>query len=415
MSLGAQILMAADTNPSKQAGVAAFAQGDAATAVTQFQASLQTNRNDPEALIYLNNAKVASPASLKIAVSVPIGGNLNVAKEILRGVAQAQDEVNGSGGINGAFLQVLIANDNNDPALVKQVAQALVKDASILAVVGHNSSDASLAAAPVYQAGGLVMISPTSDTKALSGIGNYIFRTIPSVRFQADALARYSFQKARRKNIAVCIDSQSSYSQSLKEEFTASAFAESGRLANVNCDFAAPNFNPATTISDAIAAGADGLLLIPSVDKLSQAIDVAGVNQKKLALLGSSAMYTFQTLQQGQNDVNGMVLAVAWHPAAVAGNPFADEATKLWGGPVNWRTAMAYDATMALIAGLRQGNSRQALQAALSNPSFRTNGATGTIQFLPSGDRSTRATLVQIRPGQVSGTGYDFVPIPPAP
>ncbi|MFK0734507.1 MAG: hypothetical protein ACFKPT_08860 [Gloeotrichia echinulata GP01] len=46
---------------------------------------------------------------LKIAVSVPIGGNLNVAKEIIRGVAGDQDEVNGSDGINGNLLDVAMA------------------------------------------------------------------------------------------------------------------------------------------------------------------------------------------------------------------------------------------------------------------------------------------------------------------
>lgn len=87
ISLGDKILVTADTNPDKQEGVQAFAKGDTANASIQFSASLQSNRNDPEALIYLNNAQVANSSPLKIAVSVPIGGNLDVAKEILRGAA----------------------------------------------------------------------------------------------------------------------------------------------------------------------------------------------------------------------------------------------------------------------------------------------------------------------------------------
>src|SRR4028119_1406921 len=198
ISLGDKILVPADTNPSKQSGVEAFAKGGFATAATQFQSSLQTNRNDPEALIYLNNAKVGKGTAAKIAVSVPIGGNLNVAREVLRGVAQAQDEVNKSGGVNGALLQVEIANDDNNPAIAKQIATEFVKDRSVLAVVGHNSSDASLAAAPEYQNGKLVMISPTSDAKNLSGIGSYVFRTVPSSSFQAGTLSRYAVTTARK-------------------------------------------------------------------------------------------------------------------------------------------------------------------------------------------------------------------------
>src|ERR671932_1203402 len=274
MGLGDEILVAADTNPSKQAGVRAFAKGDFATATSQFQSSLQTNRNDPEALIYLNNAKVPQGNGIKIAVSVPIGGNLNVAKEILRGVAQAQDEVNKSGGINGKLMQVEIANDDNNPAIAKQIATEFVKDTSVLAVIGHNSSDASLAAAPEYQKGKLVMISPTSDAKNLLGIGSYVFRTVPSIRFQAYTLSRYAI-KTGRKNIAICVDSQSQSSQSLKEEFTSAIFADGGKVAPTNCDLSAPNFNAGAIMSQAISQGANGLRLWPSVDRINQALDVA--------------------------------------------------------------------------------------------------------------------------------------------
>ncbi|MFM8006704.1 MAG: ABC transporter substrate-binding protein, partial [Dolichospermum sp.] len=69
---------------------------------------MRQNQNDPESLIYLNNSLNNSSKYIKIAVSVPIGGNLNVAKEILRGVAQAQDQVNRNSGINGKLLQVAI-------------------------------------------------------------------------------------------------------------------------------------------------------------------------------------------------------------------------------------------------------------------------------------------------------------------
>ena len=139
-------------------------------------------------------------------MSVPIGGNLNVAKEILRGVAQAQDEVNKSGGINGVLLQVEIANDDNASLVAKQIADEFVKDPSTLAVVGHNSSDVSLAAAPEYQKGKLVMISPTSDARNLSGFGNYIFRTIPTNRSQAETLSNYATKTLGKTNIVVCLD-----------------------------------------------------------------------------------------------------------------------------------------------------------------------------------------------------------------
>src|SRR4028119_1102810 len=135
ISLGDQILLTSQATAAKQAGVQAFVEENYQAAAQNFQASLQQNRNDPETIIYLNNARGSNGSSLKIAVSVPIGSNPNVAQEILRGVAQAQDEINNSGGINQVKLQVEIVNDDNSPEVVREVAKTLTKDQNILAVI----------------------------------------------------------------------------------------------------------------------------------------------------------------------------------------------------------------------------------------------------------------------------------------
>lgn len=414
LSIGSQVLVSADINPDKQAGVQAFAAGDYNTAVNKLTSSLQINRNDPETWIYLENAAAAAITNtIKIGVSVPIGGNLNVAKEILRGVAQAQYEINHSGGIGGKLIQVEIANDDNDPAIAKQVAVEFVKDPSILAVVGHNSSDASIAAAPMYQQGGLVMISPTSVARKLSGVGNYVFRTTPTTRAIADTLARYTVNSAHKTKVAICFDSQAEASQSFQEEFSWALFDYGGKVINTACNFSAPNFNPNDIPSQAVSDGAEAILLAPSVNKINQAVDVARANKGRLDLLGIHTMYTIETLQQGQANVNGMVLSVAWHPSAVPNSSFPTNAKRFWGGAGSWRTAMAYDATQAIFAGLKSGSTRDKLQKALSNSGFSVKGATGVVQFLPSGDRNMKGILVRIEPGKNSGTGYDFVPFQP--
>jgi branched-chain amino acid transport system substrate-binding protein len=410
ISLGEKILVTADSNPDKEAGVQAFASGDYTTAIAKFQSALNKNKNDAEAFIYLNNAKAAANSdTVKIAVSVPIGGNLNVAKEILRGVAMAQDETNRSRSINGHLLQVEIANDNNDPETAKNIAASFVQDASVVAVVAHNDSNVSMAAAPIYEQGKLVAMSPTSTAKELSGIGRYVFRTVPSSSVEAKTLSDYAIKTARITKIAICADSQNRSSQSFKEEFTLAIESNKGKVVPTDCDFSDPTFNPSTAVERAISNGADGLLLAPSVDRINQAVDIAIANKNRLPLFSYSVMYTFKTLQLGQENVNGMVLTVPWHPAAFPSNPFPTKAFKQWGGEVNWRTALSYDAAKAIIAGLKQSNTRDGLQVALSSSGFLVDGATGKFGFLPSGDRSGSAILVKVQPGSKSGTGYNFV------
>jgi branched-chain amino acid transport system substrate-binding protein len=72
---------------------------------------------------------------------------------------------------------------------------------------------------------------------------------------------------------------------------------------------------------------------------------------------------------------------------------------------------MAYDATKVIATGLQSKQERTSLQAALGDQSFMVKGATGTIAFLPTGDRNKPGTLMKILPGKQSGTGYDFVTV----
>lgn len=413
-SVGDRILITADNNLNKQIAAKAFASGDYRTAAELLAVSLKANPNEPETLIYWNNALAALRGNfVKIATSVPIGGNLNVAQEILRGVAQKQQEINQNGGIDGKLVQVEIANDDNDPELAKQIATQFVKDDKILAVIGHNDSDASVAAAPIYQQGGLVMITPTSSANNLSEMGSYIFRATPSTRALADTLADYAVDSARKTNIAICSDSQAEVSKSFQNEFTWSVYERGGQIIPTKCDFSAPDFNPNDIPSQMVSDGADTLLLAPSVRQVDKAIEVARANQGRLTLLGNHSIYTYTTLQQGQDRVNGIVISVPWHPQINSDNAFPVNARKQWGGAVNWRTAMAYDATTAAIAGLELGLSREGVQTTLSNLDFSTEGAFEAIQFLPSGDRNLKGTLVRVEPGKQSGTGYDFVSFQP--
>lgn len=416
LSFGEKILVKADNNPVKQSAVEKYTAGMFYDAQRQFRDSLADFPNDPEALIYLNNSYAAAePNSITIGVSVPIGGSLNVSQEILRGVAQAQNEINREGGLNRngtpSLIQIQIANDDNFPETAKEIAANFAENSEILGVIGHNSSDSSIAASPIYEKSGLVMMSPTSVAREISHAGDYIFRTTPSSRVLASTLAEYATDTIRRKKVAVCADSSSPASISFKEEFSLTLYELGGEIIPVGCDFASDGFNPDLVPSEAIAQGAETLLVIPSVNQIDQALEVARANRNRLPLLGNHSMYTYETLNIGQKDVSGLVLPVAWHPAATAGTDFNQNARELWGMEGSWRTAMAYDAAQAVFAGLNIADNRQELRKVLANPGFFTEGATGRVAFLPSGDRRMKATLVKIQAGGVSGTGYDFVPV----
>ncbi len=409
LSTGDRILVSSNVSPQKQAGISAMAAGNYSAAVQSFETALAANRNDPEALIYLNNARIAEQPAHTLAVAAPISSATDAAEEILRGVAQAQTAVNQSGGIQGTPLKIVIVNDNNDADTAVQLAQELVNRSDILAIIGHFSSDITIQAGAVYQDAGLPMISPTSTSVEISGLGNYIFRTVQSDRISADGLARHMLSNMNVQSAAVFYNSESGYSNSLKDAFTSAVLTGGGQVTS-EFDLSSDSFNAITAVEQAIQQGAQALMLAANTPTRSQALDVIAANQQRLALLGGDSLYNAELLQRGGQAAVGMVVAAPWNRDANPNSSFPQEARQLWGGDVSWRTAMTYDAMQALIAAIAQNPTRSGIQQTLSGSGFSATGASGTIQFLPSGDRNQAPQLVIVQPSTETAYGYGFEP-----
>lgn len=401
-------------NPSaeKQSGIDAIANQNYPEAVAALEASLRTNKNDPEALIYLNNARIGDQKAHTIAVSVPLATAPNPALEILRGVAQAQDGVNRNGGIGGVPLKIMVVSDDNDPAVGQTVAEGLVRDESVLGVIGHFGSDATLAAGEIYEQGNLPMISPTSTSVQIANLGDSVFRTVPSDRFTATTLSRHLLSQLGQQNAAIYYNSKSSYSQSLKDEFVTALTSDGGQVV-AEFDLSDSGFNALDTLRQAKAQGAEAIVLAANTDTLDAALLVVAVNRQELPILGGDSIYNPKTLQAVGDAASNMVVAVPWILLSDPESDFVRTAASLWGGDVNWRTAMSYDAVQVFVTAMQQDPTRAGIQERLNEPSFSATGATGTIRFLPSGDRNQPMQLVTVEPGTRSGYGYDFVPLAP--
>jgi branched-chain amino acid transport system substrate-binding protein len=410
ISQGSTILINQDITPEKQAAVKALATENYEQAVTQLEQSLTKQHNDPESLIYLNNALIAEGKAYNLAVAVPISTEITTAQEILRGVAQAQTEINHQGGINGVPIKITIADDDNEAETAKQIAETLAKNKDILGVIGHYASDITLAVAPIYEQNGLVAISPTSTSVSLSDVGDYIFRAVPSDRFTGNALAQYALNQMKQRQVALIYNSQSAYSQSLRDTFNTDLVSNGGEIM-LEADLSQENFNPVEILEQANNQGAKVLVFLNDSRTLDKAYLLMQANNNQLPMLGGDSIYRPQTLQIVGEKSLGIVLGVPWHITVNHNSDFPTAARRLWGGDVSWRTAMAYDSTKALIVGLSNNPSRQGIERTLSQPQFAFQGASGTVKFLASGDRNQAVQLVTVQQGKRSSFGYDFVPL----
>lgn len=119
----------------------------------------------------------SSSDTIKIGFSAPLSGSsAELGQRTLRGVILAAEEINAVGGINGKEIVIVEMDDRADPKEAANVANLFASNPEILAVIGHNNSSCTLAAAPIYNKAGLPHISPDSSSPKISDCGPYTFR-----------------------------------------------------------------------------------------------------------------------------------------------------------------------------------------------------------------------------------------------
>ena len=404
-------------NIPRDKGIQAFQQGNYPEATKFFEQAKKANRYDPEVLIYYNNALARQKGSpLTLAVVVSLDKNKTTPVEVLRGVAQAQDQFNQKQqkkGLNDRLLEIVIANDSNTKK-AKEVAQELTKDSSIIGVIGHNSSEATKAALPEYEKAKLALVSPTSASIFLNN--PVFFRVVYSDESAGKKLAEYTYRNLQLKKAVVFGNPSSTYSNSIREIFTNQFEKLGGEVVRKPLiDLTASKFDPEKEVTNSVYDyKAEAALLFPDADTINKAIPIAKEITKinktlktqnppkpELKMLGGGILYNGDILANGRKNVEGLIIAVPWFGETLQTQPFAEKSARKWAGGISWRTAISFDATQALIKTLSNNATRDTVLRGLENVSLTASETSGyPLKFTPEREREGQSILVQIKQGQ---------------
>jgi branched-chain amino acid transport system substrate-binding protein len=117
----------------------------------------------------------------------------------------AVDEINRAGGIRGRSLELVARDDGANAEQAVQVARELYDDPTIVAVVGHLTSGATLAAAPIYNGGSqpVPAISPSASNPRVTEGGPYTFRVCPTDLVHGARLAEWAMHQLQANRAAI--------------------------------------------------------------------------------------------------------------------------------------------------------------------------------------------------------------------
>jgi branched-chain amino acid transport system substrate-binding protein len=302
-----------------------------------------------------------------------------------RGVALAVEQL--ASGPEEQHLTVDLFDDHNDLEQVRRDAERIAADDRYLAVIGPMGSGPAMVSAPIFDAAGLLQISPCASHPDLCRRGYRTFaRLVANEEDQGRALARIAREYLGAHRAAIVLEDDV-FGRTVAELFTA-PFAGLGGEVVARCDYAAGASDFAGLAGEVADSRPDLVLFaVHPVEGAAAALAVrrAGV---RVPFLGTDAVKPSFYLGGGDED------GPAYHthtgadmrrlPSAAA---FRDAYAARW--PVDSTySPEAYDALL-LVAAARAAAGSDTRAAVLD--AFRGldphDGVTGRISFTPDGER----------------------------
>src|SRR3546814_20621720 len=117
---------------------------------------------------------------------------------VKEGVDTAVEQINAAGGVLGKQIEAVTVDDGCEPKQGPVVANRVVND-EIHYVVGHVCSGATIAATSIYNNEGVVMVTPSATSPAVTDgkTSAIAFRTIGTEQKQGPAATQFSIKKIK--------------------------------------------------------------------------------------------------------------------------------------------------------------------------------------------------------------------------
>jgi branched-chain amino acid transport system substrate-binding protein len=170
----------------------------------------------------LLSACLALPLPWRAAAQVRVGAVSCLTGELstfgvssIQGARLAMDDVNGHGGVLGQKLELLVEDNGSKAGEAATIARKLLTQDHVAAILGDLTSSATMEAAPLAQAAGVPLLTPTATGEEITKIGDYIFRSCFLNSFSGQVMARFALDRLKATRAVVLTDVKQDYSVGL--------------------------------------------------------------------------------------------------------------------------------------------------------------------------------------------------------
>lgn len=345
------------------------------------------------------------PAPVKIGFSGPLTGKYSdLGVQGRNGAQLAIEDINAAGGVAERVLTLVEEDDAEDPV----AADAKLLEQGVVAIIGHMTSGASMAALPAAEDAGITLLSPTTSSPKLGGEKDVFFRVMPSSTDWAEATAVYAAENEGVKRAVIIRDSDNeAYSAPFAESFSKEFSARGGEVLEA-LTYASNELDTWDEILEAVSEHQpDALMLIMSARDAASFMRRLRVQQPEMIVYSSAWAYTKQLVQSGGAAVDGMVFAMSY----ADDNPssgfirFQKRYYDRFGLEPSFAAVFSYEAAMFLGQALRQtkGEAAGLRQALVDIKGF--SGVLGEFDLDEFGDVERPCFILTVEDGKLTTLG----------
>lgn len=317
------------------------------------------------------------------------------------GFQLAVEQANAAGGVGGRRIEFFIKDDTQDSAQAKRAAEELVA-ARVAAIIGPMTSAMAEPVLAAATAGGIVVVSPTVTTTALTGKDDQFLRVISDTSRYAGLSANYQFSRAGVRKVAIAYDSRNrAYTASWLADFR-KTFTGLGGTVSTEIAFESGDAADHAAIVKQLQAGQPDALLF-----ISSAVDTARFAQQAAQLKATQKLIsvdwsaTERLMELGGKPVDGLHLVQFFdrEDKSAAFQAFRQAYEKRFQQLPGFASVAAYDATRATLAAIGKSKGGESLkQTLLERGPFV--GIQQPIRFDRYGDAQREAFVTTIRDGR---------------
>ncbi|HWR10486.1 MAG TPA: ABC transporter substrate-binding protein [Rectinemataceae bacterium] len=338
---------------------------------------------------------------IKIAVAAPMTGDFAEYGTGFKNAVQLMaDEWNDKGGILGKKIKVVVYDDKNNGEEGANVAEKIVSDDDIIAVIGHFASGVCLAAAPKYQEAGIPEISPSASHPDYSSVGDFIFRNNTVISVEAGAGIDIAMKTLNAKKIGI-LSVKTDWGTSTAA-ITKKLVADKGGKVYVHEEIVDGTVDFAPAITKMQNAGVDCVIVVAMYNVLAPFASQYKATTPGIKLVGFSNAYSEQLILLAKQNAEGIMFPAAFfHNSS---EPHIQKFVTTYRAKYNMTpsslTAQAYDSAGMVFEAIKAAGKvdRQAVRDQLYKITYP--GVAGVTSFDANGDAQKIFTQVVIKNGK---------------